>query len=160
MPGLSGPTKTSLNISGIRRYSWIGKQGTASKTTRCTCPSSFGRKVNVEPRSPISKPSKVTPNAIDVSWSCQRRPEPLLRASPPSGRRIILGGHPPVDGGDVSINGRPTPSASVRRHRDGARWGSDEGSRGSDPRPLGLTMGGLLDRTLGSDPVHQGSRLP
>jgi hypothetical protein len=35
-----------------------------------------------------------------------------------------------------------------------------EGSRGSDPRPLGLTMGWLLNRTLGSDPVHQGSSMP
>jgi hypothetical protein len=34
------------------------------------------------------------------------------------------------------------------------------GSRGSDPRPLGLTMGWLLNRTLGSDPVHQGSSMP
>src|SRR5713226_7525241 len=34
------------------------------------------------------------------------------------------------------------------------------GSRGSDPRLLGLTMGWLLDRTLGSDPVHQGSSRP
>ena len=33
----------------------------------------------------------------------------------------------------------------------------NERSRGSDPRPLRLTMDGLLDRTLGSDPVHQGS---
>ena len=35
-----------------------------------------------------------------------------------------------------------------------------KGSRGSDPRLLGLTMGWLLDRTLGSDPVHQGSSRP
>ena len=32
------------------------------------------------------------------------------------------------------------------------------GSRGSDPRLLGLTMGVRPDRTLGSDPVHQGLR--
>src|SRR5271165_1530214 len=31
------------------------------------------------------------------------------------------------------------------------------GSRGSDPRLLRLTMDGLLDRTVGSDPEHQGS---
>ena len=35
-----------------------------------------------------------------------------------------------------------------------------EGSRGSDPGSFGLTMGWLLDRTLGSDPVHQGSSMP
>jgi hypothetical protein len=35
-----------------------------------------------------------------------------------------------------------------------------KGNRGSDPRLLGLTMGTLLARTLGSDPVEQGSRLP
>jgi hypothetical protein len=35
-----------------------------------------------------------------------------------------------------------------------------KGSRGSDPRLLGLTMGWLLDRTLGSDPVHRGSSRP
>jgi hypothetical protein len=36
-----------------------------------------------------------------------------------------------------------------------------KGSRGSDPRLLGLTMvGWLLDRTLGGDPVHQGSSMP
>jgi len=30
-----------------------------------------------------------------------------------------------------------------------------EEARGSDPRPLGLTMGWLLDCKLGSDPVHR-----
>jgi hypothetical protein len=40
---------------------------------------------------------------------------------------------------------------SVQKHK---------GNRGSDPRLLGLTTGTLLARTLGSDPVEQGSRLP
>jgi len=31
---------------------------------------------------------------------------------------------------------------------------------GARPRLIGLTMGWLLDRTLGSDPVHQGSSRP
>ena len=35
-----------------------------------------------------------------------------------------------------------------------------KGSRGSDPRLLRPTMGWLPDRTLGSDPVHQGSSVP
>src|SRR5258708_34116928 len=41
------------------------------------------------------------------------------------------------------------------RHR---LMASPIGSRGSDPRLLGLTMGVGPDRTLGSDPVHQGLR--
>jgi len=31
---------------------------------------------------------------------------------------------------------------------------------GATPGSFGLTMGWLLDRTLGSDPVHQGSPMP
>jgi hypothetical protein len=31
---------------------------------------------------------------------------------------------------------------------------------GATPGSFGLTMGWLLDRTLGSDPVHRGSSVP
>ncbi len=35
-----------------------------------------------------------------------------------------------------------------------------EGAGGATLGSFGLTMGWLLDRTLGSDPVHQGSSVP
>src|SRR6266404_7642405 len=57
-----------------------------------------------------------------------------------------------------------SPSPSARARPGGGDFGgateAAKGSRGSDPRLLGLTMGWLLDRTLGSDPVHQGSSMP
>jgi hypothetical protein len=40
------------------------------------------------------------------------------------------------------------------------RGGLKEGSRGSDPRLLGLTMGGYLIALSGSDPVDQRSSAP
>jgi hypothetical protein len=42
----------------------------------------------------------------------------------------------------------------------GVATAAAKGSRGSDPRLLGLTMGRLLDRTFGGDPVHHGSSMP
>src|SRR3979411_3122063 len=64
---------------------------------------------------------------------------------------------------DVAPCPKSAPDSDSRYLFGGDFGGATEavkGSRGSDPRLLGLTMGWLLDRTLGSDPVHQGSSMP
>jgi hypothetical protein len=87
----------------------------------------------------------------------------LYRARPARRlRSAVSGSRMPASGGWKT---RPNQSYAVRsgsrllggseRHR---LMASPIGSLGSDPRLLGLTMGVGPDRTLGSDPVHQGLR--
>jgi len=62
-----------------------------------------------------------------------------------------------------SRHNRTRLKVQEKRFGSGPLAGATEaakGSRGSDPRLLGLTIGGLLDAHLGCDPVHQGSSMP
>jgi hypothetical protein len=79
---------------------------------------------------------------------------------------------PSLDVGGSALLGEPVKpahglardAATASRSSDPARRGRQlrrlEGSRGSDPRLLGLTMGGYLIAHSGSDPVDQRSTAP
>jgi hypothetical protein len=52
----------------------------------------------------------------------------------------------------TSVPGKAIAVGRIRITDAGRRWLEDAGSRGSDPRPLGPTMGGRPDRTCGERP--------
>jgi hypothetical protein len=103
-----------------------------------------------------------------VGIRTQRGPGPTLSLSHDhiDGRielSLDVGGSALLGAGQTGAVAWPA-AATASRSSDPARRGRQlrrrEGSRGSDPRLLGLTMGGYLIAHSGSDPVDQRSSAP